>query len=76
MIHILTDRASAFWLPEALVAAYSDLAGLEMLLRERAILPRAASAAFPLADNRPWSARVERGRDDDVALGRLSGPDR
>lgn len=39
MVYLLADGVSAFWLPEALVAAHPDRAGLEALLRERAQLP-------------------------------------
>ena len=39
MLFLLADRISAFWLPEALVAAHPDRAGLEALLQRHAALP-------------------------------------
>ncbi|MBP0494267.1 hypothetical protein [Roseomonas indoligenes] len=39
MLLIIADRISAFWLPEALIAAHPDRAGLESLLRRHGALP-------------------------------------
>jgi hypothetical protein len=39
MLFLLADRISAFWLPEAVIAAHPDRAGLEAFLRQHASLP-------------------------------------
>ncbi|WP_338664386.1 hypothetical protein VQH23_04300 [Pararoseomonas sp. SCSIO 73927] len=39
MLFLVADRVSAFWLPEALIAAHPDRAGLEALLRRHVALP-------------------------------------